>query len=92
MTIDNFLNYLLLFLRGVPGRAIQMPVPHASGTLDGQSYLCDKDVLVPWPIQIDNARTKCYSLYCLSVLIHLRAWMSAQLPVVVPLNDFRPTV
>ena len=27
MTIDNLLNYLLLFLRGVPGRAIQMPVP-----------------------------------------------------------------
>src|SRR6218665_61042 len=26
MAIDNFLNYLLLFLRGVPGRAIQMPV------------------------------------------------------------------
>src|SRR6218665_2890584 len=26
MTIEDFLNYLLLFLRGVPGRAIQMPV------------------------------------------------------------------
>ena len=25
--IENFLNYLLLFLRGIPGRAIQMPVP-----------------------------------------------------------------
>jgi len=25
--IENILNYLLLFLRGVPGRAIQMPVP-----------------------------------------------------------------
>ena len=35
---------------------------HASDTLDGQSYLRDKDVLVPWPIQIDNARTKWYSL------------------------------
>src|SRR6218665_3167788 len=64
--------------------------PHASGTLqDGQSYLRDKDVLVPWPNQIDNARTKWSSLYSLSVLIHLRAWM---VPVVVPLNDFRPTV
>src|SRR6218665_304489 len=29
---------------------------HASGTLKDQSYLRDKDVLVPWPIQIDNAR------------------------------------
>src|SRR6218665_2922929 len=55
---------------------------HASGTLDGQSYLRDKDVRVPWPIQIDNARTKWYSLYSLSVLIHIRAWMPAQLPVV----------
>jgi len=27
MTIEDFLNYLLLFLRGAPGRAIQMPVP-----------------------------------------------------------------
>lgn len=66
--------------------------PHASGTLDGQSYWRDKDGLVPWPIQVDNARTKWYSLYSLSVLIHLRAWMPAQLPVVVPLNDIRPTV
>src|SRR6218665_288417 len=30
---------------------------HASGTMDGQSYLRDKDVLIPWPIKIDNART-----------------------------------
>src|SRR6218665_78888 len=66
--------------------------PHASGALDGQSYLLDKDVIVPWPIQIDNARTKWYSLYSLSVLIHLRAWMPAPLPVVAPLTDFRPTV
>src|SRR6218665_1883988 len=64
---------------------------HASSTLDGQGYLRDKDVLVPWPIQIDNARTKCYSLYSLFILIHLRVWIPAQLPVVVPLNDFRPT-
>src|SRR6218665_1309075 len=49
---------------------------HASGTLDGQSYLRDKDVLVMWSIQIDNARTKFYSLYSLSVLIHIRAWLS----------------
>src|SRR6218665_2256889 len=45
---------------------------HASSTLDCQSYLRDKDALFPWLIQIDNARTKCYSLYSLSVLIHLR--------------------
>jgi len=25
--IENFFNYLLLFLRGVPARVIQMPVP-----------------------------------------------------------------
>src|SRR6218665_4059580 len=53
--------------------------PHALGMLDDQSYLRDKDVLVPWPIQIDNSRTKWYSLYSLSVLIHLRAWMPAPL-------------
>src|SRR6218665_668428 len=64
---------------------------HATGTLDGQSYLLGKDGLVPWPIQIDNARTKWYSLYSLSVLVQFQAWMPAQLPVVVPLNEAMPT-
>src|SRR6218665_1298121 len=45
-----------------------------------------------WPIQIDNARTKWYSLHSLSVLIHLRDWMPAPLPVEVPLNDVRPMI
>src|SRR6218665_1810832 len=90
MTLENFLSYLLLFLRGVSGRAIQMLVPMHRARWMAKVILRDKDVLVLWPTQIDNARTKWSSLYSLSVLIHLRALMPAALHVVVPLNDFIP--
>ena|SRR6218665_1249834 len=66
--------------------------PHASGTLYGQSYAI-KMFLFRGQLKFTTPEQSVswYSLYSLSVLIHLRAWIPAPLPVVVPLNDFRPT-
>src|SRR6218665_1447823 len=92
MTIDNFLNYLLLFLRGVPGRAIQMPVSMHRAQWMAKVIYEIKMFLFRGQLKLTTPEQMVFvTLFvCSNSPSSLDA--SSTFAVMVFLNDYRPTV